>query len=92
MLLLSAPEGARTDEAPPTRPHSKDRLLFEKEVAPILARCQPCHFPKGVMYDKLPFDDPGTVHRLGERLFSRIKDEKERDVLRRYLAASHASP
>jgi len=29
------------------------------------------------MYAALPFDDPKTITKLGERLFSRIKDEKE---------------
>jgi hypothetical protein len=61
---------------------------FQRDVRPILqARCQPCHFEGGKMYDKLPFDKPETVVTLGEKLFTRIKDEKERAVIRGFLAA-----
>lgn len=61
---------------------------FEKSVKPILQqKCQPCHFAGGKMYAKLPFDRPETLQRLGTaKLFTRIKDEKEREVLRGFLA------
>ena len=59
---------------------------FTHDVRPILDRCQPCHFAGGKMYGKLPFDRPETVVRLGTRLFTRIKDEKQRDVIRQFLA------
>ena len=65
-------------------------VSFPKDVQPVLSRrCQPCHFPKGKMYEKLPFDDPATVRRLGEQLFTRIKDEKERDLLRAFFASTN---
>ena len=38
------------------------------------------------MYDKLPFDRPETIVRLGTKLFSRIKDEQQRAVIRQFLA------
>lgn len=60
---------------------------FEAEIKPILQRCTPCHFPGGKMYDKLPFDRPATVVKLGERLFTRIQKEEERAKIRRFLAA-----
>jgi hypothetical protein len=60
---------------------------FESDVKPILARkCTPCHFTGGKMYDKLPFDRPVTIVKLGERLFTRIKDEQERATIRKFLA------
>ena len=60
---------------------------FQRDVRPILdARCQPCHFTGGKMYEKLPFDRPETVVRLGTKLFTRIKDEKQRAVIREFLA------
>jgi hypothetical protein len=60
---------------------------FETDVKPILqARCQPCHFQGGKVYDKLPFDQPATITKLGTRLFTRIKDEKEQRVIREFLA------
>ena len=38
------------------------------------------------MYDKLPFDKPATITRLGTKLFTRIKDEKEQKLIREFLA------
>src|SRR6266550_6083534 len=60
---------------------------FEREIKPIFqARCQPCHFQGGKVYDKMPFDKPETITRLGTKLFTRIKDEKERRLIREFLA------
>jgi len=60
---------------------------FQRDVRPILdARCQPCHFTGGKMYEKLPFDRPETIVRLGTKLFTRLKDEKQRAVIREFLA------
>ena len=74
-IALPAPKAA------PAQP-----VDFARDVRPILDRCQPCHFPGGKMYAKLPFDRPETVVRLGTKLFTRIKDENRRDVIRRFLA------
>jgi hypothetical protein len=60
---------------------------FANEIKPIfLARCQPCHFQGGKVYDKMPFDQPETITRLGPKLFTRIKDEKEQRLIREFLA------
>jgi hypothetical protein len=62
---------------------------FANQIRPILeARCRPCHFPGGKMYDRLPFDRAETIHRLGDKLFTRIKAEDEQDLLRAFLAQS----
>ncbi|HEY3056044.1 MAG TPA: hypothetical protein VGK31_08960 [Thermoanaerobaculia bacterium] len=62
-------------------------ITFEKTVRPILEqRCQPCHFSGGKMYDRLPFDRPATIVKLGTKLFTRIRDERERDAIRAFLA------
>src|SRR3954469_4420417 len=59
---------------------------FNTEIKPIFqARCQPCHFQGGQVYDKMPFDKPETITRLGTKLFTRIKDEKERALIREFL-------
>ena len=59
---------------------------FDSEIKPIFqARCQPCHFQGGKVYDKLPFDIPETIARLGTKLFTRIKDEKEQQKIREFL-------
>lgn len=60
---------------------------FEADVKPILqSRCQPCHFQGGKVYDHLPFDRPETITRLGEKMFTRIKDKEEQRVIREFLA------
>ena len=37
------------------------------------------------MYERLPFDRPETISKLGTKLFTRIKDEKERHLIRVFL-------
>jgi hypothetical protein len=60
---------------------------FETQIQPILeGKCQPCHFPGGTMYAKRPFDRPATIVALGEKVFTRIKDEKNRVLIRAFLA------
>ena len=59
---------------------------FDTEIKPIFqAKCQPCHFQGGQVYDKMPFDKPETITRLGTKLFTRIKDEKEQRLIREFL-------
>ena len=72
--------------APPAKTGTKPD--FDKEIKPILeSRCQPCHFQGGKVYDKLPFDRPETITKLGTKMFTRIKDEKEQRLIREFLAA-----
>jgi hypothetical protein len=59
---------------------------FETEIKPIFqAKCQPCHFQGGKVYDRMPFDKPETITRLGTKLFTRIRDEKEQRLIREFL-------
>ena len=59
---------------------------FETEIKPIFqAKCQPCHFQGGKVYDQMPFDKAETITRLGTKLFTRIKDEKEQRLIREFL-------
>jgi hypothetical protein len=46
----------------------------------------PCHFPGGSMHERLPFDQPQTITKLGERLFTRIHDANEQKLIREFLA------
>jgi hypothetical protein len=63
------------------------KVDFVTQVKPILeSRCQPCHFQGGKMYDKLPFDRQETITTLGTKLITRIKDEKEQQLIREFLA------
>src|SRR3977135_222682 len=73
--LSVTPSMLATSPLVSTNPAKPD---FEKEIKPILqSRCMPCHFQGGKVYDKMPFDKPETINRLGTKLFTRIKDEKE---------------
>lgn len=67
----------------PVTPSSK--VNFE-QLKPVLEKCQPCHFSGGKVYDKLPFDRPETIKNLGTKLFSRIRDERERTLIREFLS------
>lgn len=82
-LLLTIALSASTNAPPRDATH----VDFDKQIAPILkAKCQPCHYRGGVMYAKRPFDRPATIVALGEKLFTRIKDEEQRKVIRAFLA------
>jgi hypothetical protein len=62
-------------------------VSFDTQIQPILkGKCQPCHYPGGTMYAKRPFDKPETIVALGEKLFTRIKAEKDRELIRAFLA------
>jgi hypothetical protein len=63
------------------------KVDFETQLKPIFtARCQPCHFSGGKVYATMPFDRPETIKRLGTKLFTRIKDEKEQQLIRQFLS------
>ena len=65
---------------------SSARIDFDTQVRPIFeARCTPCHFAGGTMYERLPFDRAETIKTLGAKLFTRIKDEKEQSLIREFL-------
>lgn len=75
---LSAPAAAQ--------PTPSARVDFNTQVRPLLeSKCMPCHFTGGTMYERLPFDRPKTIETLGTKLFTRIKDEKERQLIRDFL-------
>lgn len=86
--VRSPPAAAATESAaPPSADASSEPMItFAGQIQPILARCTPCHFPGGKMYAKLPFDRAETVRLLGEKLFTRIHDESERQLIRGFLA------
>jgi hypothetical protein len=79
---LSAPKPA----GPPPSATPSKRVDFTTQIRPLLeSRCTPCHFAGGTMYERLPFDRPETITKLGEKLFTRISDEKERQLIREFL-------
>jgi hypothetical protein len=63
------------------------KVDFATQVRPIFeSRCNPCHFKGGTMYERLPFDQPETIKALGTKLFSRIKNEDEQRLIRKFLS------
>ena len=72
-----------------THPTPKARVDFDTQLKPIFqSKCMPCHFSGGQMYDRLPFDKPATIKKLGTRLFTRIKDEDSRRLIEDFLSQS----
>ena len=62
------------------------RVDFDTQLKPIFqSKCMPCHFSGGQMYDRLPFDKPATIRKLGTKLFTRIKDEHDRKLIEDFL-------
>ena len=87
-LLLAKSHARAKIETVSSLPATNPKPNFDSDIKPILqAKCQPCHFPGGKVYDKMPFDKPETITRLGTRLFTRIKDEKEQRLIREFLDA-----
>jgi len=79
-IVLGSPASAVAASAP------KARVDFDAQVKPILqSKCMPCHFSGGKMYDRLPFDKPATIKKLGARLFTRIKEENDRRLIEDFL-------
>jgi len=63
------------------------KIDFVTQIKPIFeAKCQPCHFSGGKVYGQMPFDRAETIKTLNTKLFTRIKDEKERQLIRDFLA------
>ncbi len=90
---VKAAKVAAVPPAPPEEqaPANQRSVSLEADAEPSLAilgaRCQPCHFPGGKMYERLPFDRAETIETLGDRLFTRIKDPEERKVIQTFLDA-----
>ena len=67
----------------------KARVDFDTQVKPIFeSKCMPCHFTGGQMYDRLPFDKPATIKKLGFKVFTRIKEENHRRLIEDFLTQS----
>jgi hypothetical protein len=78
----AAPDVAAAPPTPAITP-----VDFARDIEPMLeARCQPCHFPGGRMYERLPFDRAETIRQLGPKLFTRIKDESSQATIRTFLS------
>jgi hypothetical protein len=76
----------RAEHVRPVSATAKARVDFETQLKPIFkSKCMPCHFSGGQMYERLPFDKPETIRKLGTRLFTRIKEENDRRLIEDFL-------
>ena len=65
------------------------RIDFDSQLKPLFkSKCMPCHFEGGKMYQTLPFDRAETIRKLGDRLFTRIKEENDRKMIQEFLKQS----
>ena len=95
LLLVESGGKARSVHMPevvasaPSASTAKARVDFDTQLKPIFqSKCMPCHFSGGQMYDRLPFDKPATIRKLGTRLFTRIKEENDRRLIEDFLTQS----
>jgi hypothetical protein len=89
--VVTPESGAVESSVPPALPAGS--VEFEDKVLPILqAKCSPCHFPGGKMYQRLPFDRQETIRFLGTDLFTRLKDEGDQATIRSFLNSPPPAP
>jgi hypothetical protein len=63
-----------------------DTINYNVEVLPILqAKCTPCHFTGGKMYDKMPFDNSLTILSHEAGVLKRIKDQSEAALIKQFI-------
>jgi hypothetical protein len=68
-------------------------VTYQEYVLPILtSNCNPCHFSGGKVYDEYPFDNQKTAAKLGKKLFTRIKDEKQQAAITLWLNTVSKTP
>jgi len=85
--MTSTPGASSSEKSAPVSTTTTARVDFPTQIKPMLeAKCQPCHFSGGKVYAKMPFDRPETIKTMGTKLFTRIKDENERQLIRDFLA------
>lgn len=89
---VPSPADAPTPASSAPAPHVVVAPDFARDVQPILARaCDPCHFPGGKMYERMPFDDPSTLASHKEGVLRRLKGD-DRATFERWLAGLSGEP
>ena len=85
--VVSTPISASSEKPEAKSATTAARVDFSTQIKPMLeAKCQPCHFNGGKVYAQMPFDRAATIKTMGTKLFTRIKDENERQLIRDFLA------
>ncbi len=63
-----------------------DTISFAAQIQPILqTRCNPCHFPGGKMYEKMPFDAAKTIIDHSEGILKRIDEGEDGRLMKQFL-------
>lgn len=85
----AAPDHSASAEPVTSFSKPEARVDFDTQIKPILhSKCMPCHFSGGQMYARLPFDKPDTIRKLGVRLFTRIKEKDDQELIENFLSQS----
>ena len=82
------PVANETKQATTVQTNASTPIDFQKQIQPILEiRCNPCHFPGGKMYERLPFDKAETLLKpeVQPVMIKRIKEEDENKLIREYF-------
>ena len=93
LLLISTfvyPTGTTKSSIPTVPPaiivRTTDSIDFKTMIQPIFEkRCNPCHFPGGKMYEKMPFDNPMTILNHDAGILKRIKVDEEVELVKRFI-------
>jgi hypothetical protein len=76
---------------PEPSPTPSARTAFQQSIRPILAaHCAPCHEPGGIMYARLPFDDPHVLASHSQGALRRLKGE-DRATFESWIASLSGS-
>lgn len=63
-----------------------DTVNYNAELLPILQKkCSPCHFKRGKMYAKMPFDISATIVNHEAGVLKRFKDEQEITLIKKFI-------
>lgn len=67
-------------------------LNFDRDIRPIFEKhCNPCHFPGGTLYERLPFDQGLTILKNAKGILPRITDTAEVKMILQFVDENSAS-
>jgi uncharacterized membrane protein len=90
LLLKNKPTPPESAPATPTATATvSDTISFAAQIQPILqTRCNPCHFPGGKMYEKMPFDQAKTILDHPEGILKRINEGEDGRLMKAFIEES----
>lgn len=89
--LVVAAEHVREPASAEATAGKAGTISFATQIQPILqTRCNPCHFPGGKMYEKMPFDQVRIILDHPEGILKRINEGEDGRLVRQFIE-SHAA-